>query len=179
MRPLRWFVVHTSATADKQGKPVDADVEQMREYHKTHNGWADIGYHYVIRMNGVIETGRPLADAGAHVAGFNAESVGICCSGHGDLADFTPEQHASLAELCAELCARTGSGPDRVIGHREADDHGAPHVDKTCPGVKVDMNVVRGNVEKALRAKLNANSVAALAQLERRVTELESRVGIG
>jgi hypothetical protein len=36
-----------------------------------------------------------------------------------------------------------------VIGHREADEHGAPAVHKTCPGVRVDLD--RFRAELALR----------------------------
>jgi N-acetylmuramoyl-L-alanine amidase len=170
MRPIRWVVVHTSATADKSGKPVDASAESIRRYHVEHNGWKDIGYHYVVRMNGLLEGGRPLPDVGAHVGGFNDESVGICCSGHGDIEDFTPQQHQVLSALCAQLCVSLGLPHTAVIGHREADDHGAPHVDKTCPGTKVDMDVVRANVQAQL-----AQPGAQLAALERRVAALEAR----
>lgn len=148
MRAIRWIVIHSSDTADKQGRPVDADIEQMRRYHVEHNGWRDIGYHYVIRMNGALEYGRPLAQEGAHVGGFNGESIGICVSGDGDLAPFTEAQRAALAHLCAKLCVEFKILPDAVIGHREADDHGAPHVAKTCPGTKVDMEAIRDDVAK-------------------------------
>ncbi len=78
-------------------------------------GWSGIGYHYVILngwiaanlyhadFNGCIETGRPLDDdpvvsgteMGAHVRGYNAQSVGICLIGKS--GRFTNEQlNASL-----------------------------------------------------------------------------------
>lgn len=172
MRAIKWIVVHTSATADKTGKPVDASAESIDSYHREHNGWDKIGYHFVVRMNGAIEKGRELAEVGAHVGGFNEQSVGICCSGHGDIADFTPEQHMVLAQLCAELCVNLGLPATAVIGHRETDDFGGPHVDKTCPGTKVDMFRVRGNVDARLRARTDP----ALLALERRVAALEARL---
>lgn len=175
MRPIEWIVVHTSATADKQGKPVDASAEQIRRYHVEHNGWKDIGYHYVVRMNGVIERGRPLEEVGAHVGGFNDKSVGICCSGHGDLADFTPEQHQVLAAVCAKLCFELKLTSDAVIGHHEADSFGAPHVDKTCPGTKVAMESVRTNVAAAIEAAKRPPWASDLERLERRVAALETR----
>lgn len=173
MRAIRWIVVHTSATADKAGKPHDASVDEMRRYHIEHNGWKDVGYHYVVRMDGRIEYGRPLEVEGAHVAGFNAESVGVCCSGHGDLADFTPDQHVALGKLAGQLCVKLGLPPAAVIGHREADDHGAPAVTKTCPGSRVDMNVVRANVA-ALMPRPKPPPT-----LEQRVAAIEARLGIG
>lgn len=176
MRPIEWIVVHTSATADKQGNPVDASAEQMRVYHQQHNGWNDIGYHFVIRMSGLIEQGRALTEVGAHVGGFNEKSVGICVSGHGDVSDFTSKQHEVLAAVCAQLVMQLGLDPGRVIGHREADDHGAPHVDKTCPGTKVDMDRVRANVEALLPRKGPPSDAAiVLLALERRVAALEAK----
>ncbi|MBP9550733.1 MAG: hypothetical protein KBE34_02250, partial [Veillonella sp.] len=34
------------------------------------NGWAGIGYHFVIRKDGTIERGRPLSVVGAHDKGI-------------------------------------------------------------------------------------------------------------
>lgn len=170
MRAIKWIVVHTSQTVDKAGKPVDASVESIRLYHQEHNGWKDIGYHFVVRRDGRVEQGRELAQVGAHVVRFNDESVGICVSGHGDLEDFTPQQHHALSALCAQLCVSLGLPPDSVIGHHEADEHGAPPVHKTCPGAKVSMARVRANVQAQL-----AQPGALFAALERRVAALEAR----
>jgi N-acetylmuramoyl-L-alanine amidase len=175
MRPIEWIVVHTSATADKQGRPVDASAEQIRRYHQEHNGWKDIGYHYVVRMGGSIEKGRPVELEGAHVGGFNAKSIGICCSGHGDIADFTAQQHESLASLCARLCIELKLPHTVVIGHREADDFGAPHVDKTCPGTKVVMETVRGLVAASIASHQAPPWASDIARLERRIAALETR----
>lgn len=179
MRAIKWIVVHTSATADKQGNPVDASAESIRSYHVAHNGWADIGYHFVVRMNGTVEQGRPISEVGAHVGGFNDQSVGICVSGHGDIADFTAQQHDVLAALCADLCVNLRLTAAAVIGHREADDHGAPHVDKTCPGTKVDMRVVRSKVATLLEQATKASPLSELSELRRRVAAIEARLGIG
>ena len=40
-----------------------------------------VGYHYVIRLDGTIEQGRPLEMIGAHYTGRNAHSIGICYIG--------------------------------------------------------------------------------------------------
>lgn len=175
MRTVEWIVVHTSATADKKGNVVDASAEQIRRYHVEHNGWKDIGYHFVVRMDGRVEAGRPIEQEGAHVGGFNEKTIGICCSGHGDIAAFTVDQRRVLVQLCAQLCARFRLPNTVVIGHREADDFGAPHVDKTCPGTKVDMFEIRGDVAVALQSVTELPPWAA--DLARRVAALEARLG--
>lgn len=55
MRIIDTIIVHCSAT-----KPsMDIGVEAIRQWHMN-KGWSDIGYHYVIRRNGVVELGRDL-----------------------------------------------------------------------------------------------------------------------
>lgn len=63
-----------------------------------------IGYHYVIDVDGTVFTGRNLNEAGAHAAGFNAHSVGICLVGGQERsARYTPAQWAALASLVRQL----------------------------------------------------------------------------
>jgi hypothetical protein len=40
-----------------------------------------VGYHYIIRRDGVLETGRPEEVAGAHARGFNHNSISISLVG--------------------------------------------------------------------------------------------------
>ena len=76
MREINYIAVHCSAT-----KPsMDVPVERIDKWHKR-RGWSGIGYHYYIRRNGAIFLGRDLKTPGAHVRGFNNESIGICYEG--------------------------------------------------------------------------------------------------
>lgn len=134
---VRWLVIHTAA-----GNP-DATAEDVHRWHKE-RGWSGIGYHYYIRPDGLIERGRAERWKGAHARGLNHSSIGVCCAGHGDEADFTGPQKRALASLLPDLRARHGVPKDRVIGHREVHTKaGAPDPGKTCPGTKVDMSEVR------------------------------------
>lgn len=137
------IVVHCSATRPQQ----DVDANTIREWHMA-KGWQDIGYHFVIKRNGLIELGRPLEDVGAHAAGFNSRSVGICLAGGLDHegnpltqhpAGFTPPQHDSLALLLKTLRSIYPSAT--ILGHRDLSpdsNHNGkiePHEWlKTCPG---------------------------------------------
>jgi N-acetyl-anhydromuramyl-L-alanine amidase AmpD len=124
---VRFIVVHCSAT------PPDADIgaDEIRRWHVEDNGWSDIGYHYVIRRAGVIEHGRSLDYQGAHVRGYNHESVGICLvggvskDGQPD-ANFTAAQYGSLESLISLLLPRFPGAA--VRGHRDF-----PGVTKACP----------------------------------------------
>lgn len=147
-REITHIVVHTAAAAAK-GKPVDQSAATIRAYHKS-KGWSDIGYNILIRFDGSIEPGRPMSKAGAHVEGFNASTIGICCTGHGDIADFTAKQKHALTHLICDLLRDYGlvqtfrKNMMRVLGHRECYQlPGVPNTGKTCPGTKVDMKAIR------------------------------------
>jgi len=126
MREINYIAVHCSAT-----KPsMDVPVERIDKWHKR-RGWSGIGYHYYIRRNGAIFLGRDLKTPGAHVRGFNNESIGICYEGgideQGKAEDNrTKEQKQALKNLLIVLKQRF---PQAFIkGHRDF-----PNVSKSCP----------------------------------------------
>ena len=146
---VKWLVVHTSASASA-GKVLYPTVDDVRAWHKA-KGWKDIGYHWFIEGSGALKRGRPESLAGAHVMGLNQSSVGVCVSGHGDFAAFTPEQAHTLITLLVDKCVEHGIDESRVIGHREvAHVAGAPDPHKTCPGILIDMNALRLRVAEGL-----------------------------
>ncbi len=123
-----YIVVHCSATGENQ----DIGKKEITEWHKR-KGYKTIGYHFVIRRNGEIEPGRDIEAVGAHVLGFNHNSVGVCLVGGVDANDvkkavnnFTPQQFNTLHSLLKSL---KKIYPFATIqGHR--DFHG---VKKACP----------------------------------------------
>ncbi|QWP79216.1 N-acetylmuramoyl-L-alanine amidase [Lysobacter sp. K5869] len=130
MRPITALVVHCSATP--AGKPFRAaDIDR---WHRE-KGWAGIGYHFVIPLDGSVEPGRPLAEAGAHVEGHNRDTIGICLIGGVDAtgkpaATFNERQYDAL-EL--QLRALRGRFPQaHILGHRDF-----PGVVKACPSFDV------------------------------------------
>lgn len=124
-RETRYIVIHCAAT------PPDMVVtaEMVDRWHKQ-NGWAGIGYHYLIRRDGMIEPGRPIDDQGAHVSGHNQYSVGICLAGGIDSRkrpenNFTPQQWASLKAILRQLRGIYPSA--RILGHKDLNPG------KACP----------------------------------------------
>lgn len=104
------------------GNPTDDDLSAS-EINASHQaqGWTCIGYHYVIRKNGVIEEGRPHWTVGAHAYGENSHTVGIHVCGNFEIGEPTAKQIESLAMLLANICADYGLPIDRehVKAHRE------------------------------------------------------------
>jgi len=70
MRPIDTLILHCSATPPD----MDIGVAEIDTWHKA-QGWKRIGYHFVIRRNGIVERGRPLAQIGAHVEGHNRRTT--------------------------------------------------------------------------------------------------------
>ena len=75
--------------------------------------------------------GRPLEEAGAHVSGHNARSIGVCLAGGLDAAgksaaEYTPGQWTALSQLLARLAGRFPAA--EIMGHRDF-----PGVRKDCP----------------------------------------------
>lgn len=119
-RHIDTLVIHCSDTDT-------GDADSIRRYHIDHNKWLDIGYHYVITREGVIQPGRPEKFAGAHARGHNANSLGVCLVGK---SHFTDEQLDSLRFLVRDLSSKYGIKNNNIKCHYELDDRG-----KSCPNM--------------------------------------------
>ena len=117
MRAINHIVVHCTATKEHQAFNA-ADIDR---WHKK-RGWSGIGYHYVVKLDGTVEKGRPDTKIGAHVKGYNRNSIGVVYVGGLDknLAPKdtrTPAQEVALYTLLQELRCLY---PKAVIsGHRD------------------------------------------------------------
>ncbi len=117
MRPINLVVVHCTATPEGKQFTV-ADIRRMH----LARGFSDIGYHFLIGLNGEIWTGRPIEKIGAHVKGHNTGSVGISYVGgvtaSGKAKDTrTTAQKSALRRLLADLVAKYPI--KRILGHRD------------------------------------------------------------
>lgn len=126
MRKINKLIIHCADTPPD----MDIGVDEIRKWHVEERGWSDIGYHYVIRRNGVVEEGREFEKAGAHCKGQNGNSIGICIVGgrNGEF-DFCSKQMHSLNRLVADLKDSILGGAS-VHGHNEFSE-------KTCPNFNV------------------------------------------
>ena len=111
-------------------KDVDIDVPSIHDMHLG-NGWAGIGYHFVVHKDGFIEQARPLKYVGAHAYQNNKYTVGICMTGNYNLAYPPFEQAFAVEQLTAALCKNYKIKPSdcTIFGHRDLND-------TSCPGDK-------------------------------------------
>ena len=125
MRKIDTIIIHCAATTPR----MDIGAKEINLWHRQRGFFnlasgLSIGYHYVIRRDGTVETGRPVSEAGAHAKGHNAHSIGICLVGGIDTngkpeANYTPEQWGALFDLVKRLAKAYSVTPDHIIGHNE------------------------------------------------------------
>lgn len=146
MRQIKEIIIHCSDTPEGRKQT----VEDLRAWHKA-RGFKDIGYHYVILLDGTIAEGRDIEQAGAHCTGHNANSIGICYIGGAIWKDGvdsigkpikgadgkthlipkdtrTPAQCKALVDLCRELKRKYPAAT--IHGHNE-------FANKACPSFNV------------------------------------------
>lgn len=75
-RKIDQIILHCTSTPEGE----DFTNAQIREWH-LERGFSDIGYHYVIGLNGEVRPGRPESVVGAHCKGHNTRSIGVCYVG--------------------------------------------------------------------------------------------------
>lgn len=126
MKEVLYIVVHCSSTRPEQNWTVD-DIDRC---HRA-QGWAMVGYHWVIKQDGTIQQGREEKYAGSHVKHYNEHAIGVCYIGgkdaKGRTADTrTPEQKAALWFLLKDL--KESYPQAKIVGHRDF-----PNVYKDCP----------------------------------------------
>lgn len=145
MKKIDAIIIHCSAT--KAGQDLCAkDIDRM---HRA-RGFNQIGYNYVIDLDGKVEEGRPLSIDGAHCntkgfsdSSYNKHSIGICYIGgldsKGNPSDTrTPAQKDTLRRLVAKICEEYPI--IEVLGHRDTspDLDGSGEIEpkeyiKSCP----------------------------------------------
>lgn len=118
---IEYIAIHCSDS------PNDREIEaaDIHQWH-TERGFDGIGYNHVIQRDGTVENARPHYWEGAHIAGHNHHSIGICLVGRDE---FTDRQISELKKLIYWLKFQYQDA--EVVGHYQLDDK------KTCPNFDV------------------------------------------
>jgi hypothetical protein len=149
------FVHHTVTANAYTPEQAPAAILAICRYHRNSNGWADIGYNFVVDRFGTIYEGRAggvdRAVVGAQAQGYNAESTGIANLGTFSSQPQTPQAISAVARIIrwklplhgaptsgtTRLTSAGGATTrlprgamgtfNRVSGHRDGDN-------TSCPG---------------------------------------------
>ena len=131
MRKIDMIIVHCTATP--RGRDVTA--AEVDRWHRM-RGFDGIGYHFLVRLDGTVERGRPVEKAGAHCKGYNTRSIGVVYAGGVESDCVTPAdtrteaQKTALRQLIDRL--RSDYGIERVHGHRDFAAKACPSFDATA-----------------------------------------------
>jgi N-acetylmuramoyl-L-alanine amidase len=151
------IVIHHSDTPGSvRGQPVGAEwigaLHRKRGFAIRYRGRLyNIGYHYVIREDGTIDSGRPEHCIGAHskITAYN-QYLGICLVGNFSEAAnphrFEPsaptgQQLRSLIWLCSRLAEKYRFPTTRIIRHHDIRQ-------TACPGERFPYHWVLWQIER-------------------------------
>jgi N-acetylmuramoyl-L-alanine amidase len=119
------IIIHCTATKETQ----DITTDTIRRWHVVERGWSDIGYHYVVRLDGTVEKGRSEELQGAHTKGQNSSSIGVAYVGGCD-DNLNPKdtrnkaQKEALKILVNDLMIKY---PGSIVyGHNDFSDKACP-----------------------------------------------------
>jgi len=143
------LIIHHSA-----GNTVSSDyaavVRSYWNYHVNSNGWADIGYNWLVDPNGVLYKGRAWKSdtqenvIGAHNSGKNGNTAGICFIGN--YVSNIPSDAGldKIAEISAFLCDKYNIDPEGKSYHAAIErvndnitGHGQSGGGTSCPGTQI------------------------------------------
>lgn len=154
------LIVHHTDTTNADPDPA-ATVRAIYRYHVVTQGWADIGYNFLLDESGRTWEGRwsrdyaagvsPSGDdeqgrgvTGSHTGGWNSGTVGIALLGNLMDRDASPAARTGLVDLLAWAAERAGLDPratstfvNPVSGATVTTPNIAGHKDYTatdCPG---------------------------------------------
>lgn len=194
------IVHHTFSPSGAINGDWAAAVRSIWNFHVFSNGWADIGYNYVIDQTGVIYEGRAGGDnvIGAHFSGTNSGTMGVVVIG--DFTSSTPPPAAlnSLKKLLAWKADQRGIDPagqsrhaasgltiNNISGHR--DGPGATECPGDAfypmlPGIRTDVKNLLANfgtVASVSAASFNASALASSSIVAAFGVNLASGVQVG
>lgn len=119
MKPseVKYIVIHCSATRSNMGYT----PWQLDQDHRA-RGFRSAGYHFYIRRSGEIITLRQLNEVGAHAAGVNRCSIGVCYEGgilpNGAAADTRTEGQKKALEYLLRILVDDFPWA-KIVGHRD------------------------------------------------------------
>jgi hypothetical protein len=133
------FIVHHTETTKNLDDPKQA-IRNIYKYHAVSRGWGDIGYNYIIDIEGRVYEGRYGGEGvvGGHAGPGNTGSIGIAILGSYDDDEVPDAAIESLARLIAIKSKIHGINPEglssfrgkflpNILGHKDV-------MSTDCPG---------------------------------------------
>jgi hypothetical protein len=136
---VKKIIVHHSATTRNLTNPAQA-IRDIYHYHAMTRGWGDIGYNYIVDLNGRVYEGRYGGEGviGAHAGPGNHGSIGIMILGSYQNESATEASIVGMSKLIYEkskihnfatagMSMFRGTSSPNILGHRDM-------MSTQCPG---------------------------------------------
>jgi N-acetylmuramoyl-L-alanine amidase/Secretion system C-terminal sorting domain len=152
-------IVHHSA-GPNTSTDWDAVVRSILDFHVNSNGWADVGYNYLVAPTGKLYVGRGGGNnvVGAHYCAKNGNTMGICMMGTYTSVAPTDTALRTLEKIIAWKCLDVNINPlgtaNHIAGNLKTIEGHRSGCATDCPG---DMTYglldnIRTNVSKIVTA---------------------------
>ncbi len=169
------LLVHHSAGSNTSSN-WPAVVLSIWNSHVNTNGWADIGYNWLIDPNGQLYEGRGGGNnvVGAHFCGFNTGTMGTCMLGTYTSENITDSAKKKLVKILAWKCCNSSISPtgsafhttsnltlNKISGHRDG-------CSTECPGnfLYQYLPTLRTDVDTYINSVCNATNISGVQGLE-------------
>lgn len=121
MSRIRRITVHHDGMGPFTSTDMMATKQRLESIRKAHlgQGWADIGYHYVVDPAGRVWEARPTSLQGAHVRDENDGNLGIMVLGNYERQRPTGQATASLEAFIIQQRQQYGVPVSAVYTHQE------------------------------------------------------------
>lgn len=166
VNPTR-IILHTTASDNQDPmRTARYHVMQSEENRLSKSGAPSLAYHDFIDRNGLIYHCNDYMDITWHAKSYNTSSIGIVMAFRGqDNIEPAALQYESTFLHLVDLALKFRIPPSRIIGHREVPGmfsiigKGSVRYRKTCPGMKIDLNLLRKRVGFHMEAALYSAGV--------------------
>lgn len=127
---------HTNRIVVHHAEASTCSADDIHRWHLA-NGWSGAGYHYLVRKDGSVYALRPANKIGAHAAGSNSDSIGICFEGNYMTEESMPQAQMDAGrELIAQLKSKWGVST--VLRHKDV-------CNTDCPGANFPFDALVGS----------------------------------
>ncbi|XP_061387209.1 peptidoglycan-recognition protein SC2-like [Musca vetustissima] len=125
------IIHHTAGVFCTTKSACITQMQNIQSYHQKTQGWADIGYNFLIGGDGNIYEGRGWNVVGVHASGYNSLSLGISFMGNYNNDKPTAAQIKAAKNLLAEAVSRGQIiAKYTLYGHRQVSA-------TECPGTNL------------------------------------------
>jgi hypothetical protein len=170
------LIVHHSAGTNV-ANDWGAIVLAIWNLHVFTNGWADVGYNWLIDPNGKLYEGRGGGDnvTGAHFCGTNSGTMGVCMLGTYTSSQITTAAKNKLIEVLAWKACQRAIAPIELSYHNSSQKfiyHISGHRDgcsTECPGEQVYrlLPEIRAAVASYAQACASATPILEISGISR------------